>query len=95
MRKDPQSYHFNRFPELCCPDGFRYPIDVYTGNIFLGTLEVLADGVTVSMVQTPHTNIILEKHPRNKHRTEQAATQALHDLWRNYRQPEVAPQQPR
>ena len=70
-------------------DGFGYPIDVYKRAVFLGTLEVFPEGVTIFLVQTPLTNIIVKKSPANMFKSQELAAQALHRLWQVERMPKT------
>jgi len=72
-------------------DGFGYPIDVYNGAVFLGTLEVFPEGVKIALVQTPFANLTVAQCHLNNFKTQELAAQALHRLWLVERMPKVDP----
>jgi hypothetical protein len=85
-------FRFHVFEWLSQMDGFGYPMDVYTGAIFLGTLEVFPEGVKVALVQTPFANIAVARCHLNNFKTQEQAAQALHRLWLVERMPKADPE---
>lgn len=78
-------YRYEEFKYLATPDGFNYPIDVYNGAIYLGTLQVKPDGVIIGLVDTPKGKVKISPSPSNKFKTQQIAAQVLHRTWQTYR----------
>ena len=83
------AFRFHVFKWLSRMDGFGYPIDVYKRAVFLGTLEVFPEGVTIFRVQTPLANMIVKKSPANMFKSQELAALALHRLWQAERMPKT------
>lgn len=78
-------YRFVPFKNLATGDGFNYPIDVYNGTVYLGTLIVKPDGVTIRIVDTPRGKEIIAQSKNNFFKTQDIAAEVLHRAWAKYR----------
>lgn len=79
-------YSFVPFKELSKGDGFSYPVDVYYGTVYLGTLVAEATGFTIRMVATPSGKQLIKQSRINNFKSSTLAAQVLHRVWKNMRQ---------
>lgn len=78
-------YKFEEFKGNATPDGFNYPVDVYYGTIYLGTLIAKADGYVIAQVATPTAKTKISPSRNNKFRTKEIAAEVLHRTWKSIR----------
>lgn len=78
-------YSFVPFKELAKGNGFGYPVDVYYGTVYLGTLVAEAEGFTIKMVATANGRQLVKQSPNNNFKSQALAAQVLHRVWKNMR----------
>jgi hypothetical protein len=78
-------YTFKDFKWMATGDGFNYPIDVYYGTIFLGTLVALPHAYTIRLVDTPQGKEMIKHTPKNEFKSMEIAAEYLHRTWKHYR----------
>jgi len=61
--------------------GFNYPIDVYFGDVYLGTLVVKPAGYEIKLVDTPSGKKAPNPGGQNFFRGKKTAVQVLHRMW--------------
>jgi hypothetical protein len=79
------AYRFQEFEWLKDRDGFNYPVDVFEGSVYLGTLVCLNDGYHIDIVFTPHSKSRILKTDSNKFKTKEEAAKMLHWVWKKKR----------
>ena len=79
------NYRYEIFKHVATPDGFNYPIDVFYGTIYLGTLEVKPDGFVIRMIDTPVGKQSVKQSDTNKFRSQNQAAEYLHRSWKMIR----------
>jgi len=75
-------YRFDAFKWLATMDGFNYPVDVYYGTVYLGTIEAKPDGFTIKIVDTPTGKQSIKQSNKNKFRSQNLAAKILHRTWK-------------
>jgi hypothetical protein len=75
-------FKFHSYKELATGDGFNYPIDVYYGTIFLGTLVALPNAFTIKLIDTPHGKQGIKHTTHNEFKSMDIAAKVLHRTWK-------------
>ena len=78
-------YTFKPFKHLAHGDGFYYPVDVYIGTTWLGTLIAEPDGFVIKMLDTPKGRENIAKSKENLFKSQNLAAQRLHQAWQIFR----------
>ncbi len=78
-------YTFKPFKWLATMDGFNYPVDVYNGPTWIGTLVAEPDGFVITMIDTPNGKQTIAKSKENKFKSQTLAAEMLGRVWRIYR----------
>lgn len=79
------NYTFKEFKWMAAMDGFNYPVDVYYGNINLGTLEAKPDGFVIRFIDTPKGRQSIKQSASNKFKSLNLAAKVLHRTWQSLR----------
>ena len=74
-------FTFRTFKHLAQGDGFHYPVDVYNGTTWLGTLVAEPDGFVIKMMDTPHGKQNIAASRENKFKSQNSAATMLHKAW--------------
>lgn len=61
--------------------GFNYPIDVYFGDLYLGTLVVKPEGYVIKLIDTPTGKRAPSQDGVNLFRGKKDAVNVLHRMW--------------
>jgi hypothetical protein len=85
MDLNKSGYRFDTFPELATADGFNYPVDVYFGTLYLGTLTARPNGFVIHQFDSPTGKKSVVQSPTNLFRSKNIAASALHHTWKHYR----------
>jgi len=85
LEEAPLDYRFTDFKHLSNAAGFKVPIDVHYGNVFLGVIESEEDGYVIQMVKGPFKNVFIQKSPANKFKNKIGAAEMIHRLWKHQR----------
>ena len=78
-------YRFHQFKWMANMAGFNYPIDVFYGTIYLGTLEAKNDGVVIRLIDTPEGKVPVKQSDKNIFKTQDIAAKVLHKTWARLR----------
>lgn len=78
-------FKFKTFKHLAQGDGFHYPVDVYNGATWLGTLIAEPDGFVIKMMDTPDGKQNIASSKENKFKSHNMAAEMLYKVWRLYR----------
>lgn len=82
------NYKFKEFKWLATSDGFNYPVDVYYGETYIGTLVAEANGFYIKLVDSPEGKKFLDKTKKYLYKSERLAAESLHQIWKSIRTPE-------
>ena len=78
-------YKFTDFKWLATMDGFNYPVDVYLGQTWLGTLVAKPAGYAIKMIDSPTGKQDIKQSQNNNFKSKNLAAQVLHRTWQTFR----------